>query len=70
MSQKYVPRVATGTESNELNLVLQIRAIVELALGDLLLYITSSSFHFFNETDFEEYLFKHFYDKVDYFGPV
>ena len=37
-------------------IVLQIRKIVEKGFGHL--FITSSSSHFYYETDFEQYLFK------------
>ena len=47
-------KVFNGTESNGLNLLSQIRGIVENGLGHL--FITSSSSHFFNKTDLELYI--------------
>ena len=47
-------KVTKDTESNRLNLFLQIRGIVEKDLGYL--FITSSSCHFFKKTVLEQYL--------------
>ena len=49
-------RAAIGTESNGLNLIFENKGNEKKGLGHL--FITSSSSHFFNKTDFEQYLFK------------
>ena len=51
---KFERKVFNGTESNGVNLLSQIRGIVENSLGHL--FITSSSSHFFNKTDLELYI--------------
>ena len=48
-----LPMIRSQTEQN---IFLRIKIIVEKGLGHL--FITSSSAHFFNKTDFEHYLFK------------
>ena len=48
--------VADGTKSKELNLFLRISVIVKQGLGHL--FISSSSSHFLNKTDLEQYRFK------------
>ena len=48
-----LPMVRSQTDKN---VFLQIKGIVEKDLGHL--FITSSSSHFFNKTNFERYLFK------------
>ena len=55
MLQNCVCRVDSGTELNGLNHISQIKKIVEKSLGHL--FITSNSSHFFNKTDFMQYLF-------------
>ena len=49
-------RLAKGTESIELNIFSRTRGRMEQGLGHL--SITSSSSHFFNKTDLEQYLSK------------
>ena len=53
MTQNFEFMAANGMESNRLNLFLQTRGIDEQGLGHLI--ITSSSSHFFNETDLKQY---------------
>ena len=56
MPPKFERRVANSMPSSGLNLFLRIRGTVKKGLWHLL--ITSSSSHFFNKTDLEQYLFK------------
>ena len=48
--------VINGTKLNELNVLSRIREIVKQGLRDL--FIASSSSHFFNKTNHDQYLFK------------
>ena len=45
-----------GTESNGVNRIFASKGIGEKYLGRL--FVMSRSSHFFNKTDFEQYLFK------------
>ena len=54
MSQNCECRVDNPTESNELQGIFANKEIAEKGLGQL--FITPNSSHFFNKTDFEQYL--------------
>ena len=55
MSQNCECRVDNGTELNELNRLFADKGNCGKRFGHL--FVISSSFHFFNKTDFEQYLF-------------
>ena len=54
ISKRRIANMVRG--QNDFNLFLQIRGIAEQDMGHF--FITSSSSHFLNKTDFEQYLFK------------
>ena len=57
-------RNVASMESNELNLNLQIKGIVQQGMGNL--FNPSRSSHFLNKSDSEHYLFKVFNGYIDY----
>ena len=58
-------RVANGIESNELNRIFAIKGNCEKFRGHLCITSTLSSFHFFNKSDFKQYLFNVKYQEND-----